>query len=74
MIWRMLFPRVEDISAIILAAGIGSRLRPFSETSPKCLMELEPGTSILDFILERVRRAGLKRIIVVNRSEFSHSF
>jgi len=65
---------LEDVSAIILAAGVGSRLRPFSEASPKCLMELEPGTSILDFILERVRRAGLKRIIVVTRSEFSHSF
>jgi choline kinase/phosphatidylglycerophosphate synthase len=73
MMWRMSFPRVEDISAIILAAGIGSRLRPFSETSPKCLMELEPGVSILDFILERVKRVGLKRIIVVARREFSHS-
>ncbi|MCL7393552.1 MAG: NTP transferase domain-containing protein [Thaumarchaeota archaeon] len=70
----MPFSRLEDVSAIILAAGVGSRLRPFSEASPKCLMELEPGTSILDFILERVRRAGLKRIIVVTRSEFSHSF
>jgi len=73
MVWSMSFPHSEDVSAIILAAGIGSRLRPFSEASPKCLMELEPGVSILDFILERVRRAGLKRIIVVTRREFSHS-
>jgi len=73
MVWSMSFPHSEDVSVIILAAGIGSRLKPFSEASPKCLMELEPGVSILDFILERVRRAGLRRIIVVTRREFSHS-
>ncbi|MCD6421537.1 MAG: NTP transferase domain-containing protein [Thaumarchaeota archaeon] len=51
-----------------MAAGEGSRLRPYSVEAPKCLMELEPGVRILDFILERVRGAGFRKIYVVVRA------
>lgn len=60
--------RGVDFPAVILAAGEGSRLRPYSAEVPKCLMELEPGVRILDFILERVRGAGFRKIYVVVRA------
>ena len=67
----MAYFEADEISAVILAAGEASRLRPYSELAPKCLMELEPGVRILDFIIERVRRAGLRRLLVVTRPGFS---
>ena len=63
----MPYRQLDDLPAVILAAGEGSRLRPYSLRVPKCLMELEPGVRILDFILERVRGAGLRRIYIVTR-------
>ncbi len=67
----MPFSKADEIPVVILAAGEASRFRPYSELAPKCLMELEPGVSILDFILERVKRVGLKKILIVTRPEGS---
>lgn len=35
-------------TAVLLAAGQGLRLRPFTETQPKCLLEAAPGLPLLD--------------------------
>ena len=67
----MPFSQEAEIPVVILAAGEASRLKPYSELAPKCLMELEPGVSILDFILERVKRVGLKRVLIVTRPDYS---
>jgi choline kinase len=49
---------------IILAAGEGTRLRPFTLERPKCMVEFN-GKPIIDHILETSNEAGIKDIIVV---------
>jgi choline kinase len=51
-------------SAIILAAGQGTRLRPHTDDKPKCLVELA-GRSLLDYQLAILRAAGVEDICVV---------
>jgi choline kinase/phosphatidylglycerophosphate synthase len=58
-------------TAVILAAGMASRLEPYSSDSPKCLFELDPGVTILSFIISQLREVGVERIIVVTRPEFA---
>jgi len=41
--------------AVIFAAGMASRLGPYSSDSPKCLFELDPGVTILSFIISHAR-------------------
>lgn len=43
---------------IVLAAGRGERLMPFTQTLPKPLLEVDTGISILDIQLNNVCRAG----------------
>ena len=50
--------------AIILAAGEGSRLRPFTENCPKCLVPYK-GKPILDYQLEVMRECGLQDIVLI---------
>lgn len=44
--------------AILLAAGLGTRLRPLTNTIPKCLVPIK-GQALLDIWLERLTRAGI---------------
>jgi len=53
-----------DFTAIILAAGLGSRLRPLTDDTPKCLLDVG-GQTILARQLERVAHAGIGRAVVV---------
>ncbi len=50
--------------AVILAAGGGSRLRPFTDSLPKCLVKVG-GIPILQYQLEAYRSAGIRKIIIV---------
>lgn len=58
------------LPVVIVAAGVASRLKPYSEETPKCLMELEPGVTILDFILNRLEDVNHPRIFIVTRPQF----
>lgn len=49
---------------IILAAGQGTRLRPLTDTIPKCLVEIN-GRAILDWQLQAIRKVGITDIAVV---------
>ena len=49
--------------AIILAAGIGKRMRPITATVPKPLVEVG-GRSLIDHGLDRLDRAGVKTAVV----------
>jgi glucose-1-phosphate thymidylyltransferase len=51
-------------SAILLAAGRGKRQRPFTDVTPKPLLEVD-GRATLDFILCAVKRAGIERVCLV---------
>jgi len=50
--------------AIILAAGIGSRLAPFTEHNPKCLAPIN-GVPILTNMLTHLSDSGVKETIIV---------
>jgi L-glutamine-phosphate cytidylyltransferase len=55
----------ESIStAVVLAAGLGSRLRPLTVSAPKCLTEVA-GDTILGRLVDDLEEAGFKRLIVV---------
>lgn len=61
------FPRVATEggveSAVLLAAGFGTRLRPLTEQIPKALMPVG-NRPILDWQLDALARAGVRRVIV----------
>jgi len=50
---------------ILLIAGIGKRLRPFTYKIPKCLIELKDEKTILDIQLDALSKAGIKETILV---------
>jgi choline kinase len=52
------------MNAVILAAGVGKRLRPFTTEHPKCLLTFG-GKSLLRRHLEMLDGAGVKNICVV---------
>ena len=52
------------MKAIILAAGIGNRLKPVTEKTPKCLIEIN-GKSIIERMLDSIVAAGIEDIYIV---------
>jgi len=52
------------IKGVILAAGIGSRLRPITDQKPKCLVRVA-GVSILEHQLRAYAMAGVGEVVVV---------
>lgn|SRR3989338_5502047 len=53
------------MKAIILAAGKSSRMYPLTLDKPKCLLELEPGKTIIDHQINMLNKCGVKDIVVV---------
>jgi len=51
-------------SAILLAAGRGNRLRPYTDEVPKPLLPVR-GRATLDYVLTAVGQAGLERVCIV---------
>jgi choline kinase len=52
------------LRAIILAAGSGSRLLPYTASKPKCLVEVA-GRSLLDRQLDVMRGVGIRDITII---------
>jgi choline kinase len=59
--WR---PAMRDLQAVILAAGVASRLRPLTDTTPKCLLDLG-GSTLLERTLENLQLNGVRNIVIV---------
>jgi NDP-sugar pyrophosphorylase family protein len=57
------------MKAMVLAAGLGTRLRPLTNDRPKALVELN-GRTLLEVTLSRLRQFGV-RDVVVNAHHFS---
>jgi mannose-1-phosphate guanylyltransferase len=51
------------MKAIILAAGLGTRLRPITLTTPKCLVPIN-GVPLLELWLRECERAGVDAVLV----------
>ena len=51
-------------SAVLLAAGRGKRQRPFTDETPKSLLQAN-GRATLDYVLAAIVRAGVKRVCIV---------
>jgi NDP-sugar pyrophosphorylase family protein len=67
-------PQMHRIdTAIILAAGLGTRLAPLTTNTPKPLLDIA-GKPMIVRILEHVKSAGINRIIVVIRPQFEQLF
>ncbi|MFN4167395.1 MAG: sugar phosphate nucleotidyltransferase, partial [Pannonibacter phragmitetus] len=50
-------------SAMILAAGLGKRMRPITATTPKPLIEVN-GKALIDHGMDKLAAAGVKRCVV----------
>ncbi len=50
-------------TAMILAAGLGMRMRPITETVPKPLVTVA-GRPMIDYVLDSVKQAGVSRVVV----------
>jgi len=51
------------MKAMILAAGLGTRLRPLTDTRPKALVEIN-GRTLLEITISRLRAFGVTEVIV----------
>lgn len=49
--------------ALLLAAGYGTRLKPFTDNKPKCLMSVK-GKPLLEIWLERLTSAGISPFLI----------
>jgi mannose-1-phosphate guanylyltransferase len=51
------------VKAFLLAAGVGSRLRPITNTTPKCMLVIDD-RPLLDIWLDAFGRAGVDEVLV----------
>jgi len=51
-------------TALLLAAGIGNRLQPFTDSVPKCLLKIN-GRPILGRLMDNLCDNGFKRLVIV---------
>lgn len=52
------------MKAIILAAGISSRMYPVTLEKPKCLLELDHGKAIIGHQISMLNKCGIREIVV----------
>src|SRR5829696_7467289 len=58
------------MKAFLLAAGLGSRLRPITDSTPKCLLRIG-GVPLLDIWLDALAESGVDEVLV-NMHHLAH--
>ena len=58
-----LFIMEKEYQALILVGGLGARLRPYTETMPKPMVEIE-GRPFLEYKIESLKRYDIKNFIL----------
>ena len=56
-------PKTAPRTAMVLAAGLGTRMRPLTNDRPKALVEVA-GRALIDHVLDRLADAGVERAVV----------
>ena len=51
------------MKAMIFAAGVGSRLKELTKTTPKCLMQAG-GKTLLEHVVDRLKAAGVRAVMI----------
>ena len=51
------------MKAFLLAAGLGTRLRPLTDSVPKCLLPIN-GKPILEIWLEKLAECGVEEVLI----------
>jgi len=52
------------MKAFILAAGLGTRLRPFTDTMPKAMAPVAPGLPLLEHHVRQLRLQGIRDFVI----------
>ena len=60
------------MKAIVIAAGQGTRLRPYTDDRPKCMVEVG-GKPILHHQLDAFAANGIKDVVVIGLQAWNHS-
>lgn len=55
--------KLASDTAMVLAAGLGKRMRPLTATRPKPLVMMG-GQTMLDHVLDKLRAAGVEKVVV----------
>jgi mannose-1-phosphate guanylyltransferase len=56
-------PKSERVKALLLAGGLGTRLRPITNAVPKCLVPVA-GKPLVDYWFDRLELCGVTRVLM----------
>lgn len=54
----------DDVQALILAAGMGSRLGKYTKDNTKCMLEIN-GETLIKQVMEKLNNVGITKLILV---------
>src|SRR5574344_1584707 len=59
----MSYQRSNDMQALILAAGMGTRLSQYTKSVPKCMVPVN-GKTMIESSIEALIAAGIKKLVI----------